>query len=114
MASHISSNCSRASRLQESSDGTDDGHEANTSLGSSTGELRGGGLGGAGLDTSGVSSGSVLGWVRNDRGLAAVDRGSVVGGLDWGRGGVDLIGGGVLAVLINNGGAGGDGVGLGA
>jgi len=113
MASHVASNRSRASRLQESSNGTDDGHEANTSLGSSAGELRGDRLGGAGLDTSGVRGGSVLGWVRNDRGSAAVGRGSVVaGGLDWGRSGLDLIGGGVLAVIIDESGAGLDGVGL--
>jgi hypothetical protein len=117
-----------ASRLQESSDGTEDGEHANTSLGSSAGELGGGGLGAGGSSSSGGSGvgggSSVLGWVRNNRGRharlsgsgcghAGDDRG-VGGRLDSGGGGLDNGGGGVLALLVDDGGGLGDDVGLGS
>jgi hypothetical protein len=57
MTSHGWSNHLRANRLQESSHGADDGQKADTSLGSSASELGSSGLGGAGLDTSGVGGG---------------------------------------------------------
>lgn len=113
-----------ANCLQESSDGTDNGEHSSASLGSSAGELgwrRLGAGGGTGGDGIGGGS-SVLGWVRNNR-LGGVDRGNNWGaagldgsraGLDGGRGGLDWDGGGVLAVIVNDGGALGDGVGLGA
>lgn len=110
-------------RLQESSDGTDNGEHSSASLGSSAGELGWGGLG-AGRATSrdGVGDSSVLGGVDGDRGLGANNRGSRDGagldrsraGLDWGGGRLDWVGGGVLAVVVDDGGALGDSVGLGA
>ncbi|KAH9864624.1 hypothetical protein J1614_010559 [Plenodomus biglobosus] len=126
------SNHLKTSRLQESSDGTDDGQKTDTSLGSGTSELGGRGLGAGcgGLSTSGVGNGAVTSrWVRDvgrgSRRTLAVSRGSVVGvgrgsrwgivgglGGSWGR--ANSVCGGVLAVLVNNGGGGLDDVGLGA
>lgn len=111
---------SRASRLQESSDGTDDGHEGSASLGSSAGELRRSRLGGSWGSSWGSSSGrrsrsSAVGGVGdNDWGSAGLvgDSGGRLDGR-WG-GGDSGVGGGVDAVLVNNGGALGDSVGLGA
>lgn len=111
--------------LQESSDGANDGEHGRTSLGSSASELGGRRLG-AGGNTSGdrVSRGSsVLGWVGNNRRLGADDRGNDRGaagldgsraGLNGGGGGLDWDSGGVLAVVVDDGGALGDSVGLGA
>jgi hypothetical protein len=58
VASYGMSNHSRANCLQESSDGTGNGEEANGGLASGTSELGGSGLGGAGdsTGTGGVSS----------------------------------------------------------
>jgi len=95
--------------LQESSDGTNDSQHGSTSLGGSAGELGRSRLGGGGSSSaSGVGWDSgVLGWVRNDRRSNA-------GGLDGGGGWLDWVAGGVLAVVVNDGGGLGDGVGLGA
>lgn len=115
----------RANRLQESSESTGNGHEADTSLGSSASEL---GVSRLGNGSSGLSisggvdrDGSVLGGGRvGDDSWDAVDGDSGAGlssrvdGLVSGRSGLDGVGGGVLAVLVDNGGALGDGVGLGA
>ncbi|KAH9869184.1 hypothetical protein IAQ61_006389 [Plenodomus lingam] len=148
-----SNSTSRASRLQESSDGTDNGQETDTSLGSSTGELGGSGLGAGRRGSSGVGNGAVASrWVRDvgrgsgngslagrrsvvghdgrdsrsrghgrggvgrsHRRLVRSHRGrSLVGGLSRSWGGLGRVGGRVLAVLVDDGGAGLDDVGLGA
>jgi len=106
--------------LQESGDGTDDGEHGSASLGSSAGELgrsRLGGGGSAGGNGVGRSS-SVLGgvdghnWGRSGSG-AGLD-GNSNAGLSGSGGRLDWDSGGVLAVVVNDGGRLGDGVGLGA
>jgi len=77
------------SRLQESSDGTEDGEHGSASLGSSASELGSSRLGAAGCTGgNGVGRGSsVLGWVRNnggghwgsDRGAGTLDGSSGAG-----------------------------------
>jgi hypothetical protein len=108
----------RSRCLQESGNGTDNGEHSSASLGSSAGELGNNGLGAAGgSSASGVSWDScVLGWVRNNRGGAADswDNGNGSAGLSWNGSGLDWDSGGVFAVIVNEGGALGHGVGLGA
>lgn len=116
-------------RLQESSNRTDNGEHSSASLGSSAGELGDGWLGSGGAaSANGRSWGSsVLGWVNGNNGSASRrsvdswgsagllgrDRGGS-GALTRDRGGLDGHSGGVLAVVVDDGGALGDGVGLGA
>ncbi len=133
MEDHVPTNHSRANCLQESSDGTNDGEEANGGLASGTSELRGGGLGSAGDSTSAsgvASSGRDVGNSAVGAGVVrsgdtgSVSRGSVlslrdgrslsVSGLGGNRvlsaGGVDV---GSSVLRDAEGGAGGDGVGAG-
>ena len=95
MENHIPTNHSRANRLQESSDGTSDGEEANGGLASGTSELRGGRLGGGGHGTSAsgvrsassgrdVGNGAVGAGVHGSGRSSRVSRGSV-GSLRDGR-----------------------------
>jgi hypothetical protein len=122
-ASELTSTCQTSilDCLQESSKGTDNGEEANTSLGSSASELRSRGLGAGGLAASGgslgrnVGSSGVLAGVGgvggNDRGNgSAVDGGDRLGGNSLGGLGGHDDGGGVRG--DGQGGGLGDRVGL--
>jgi hypothetical protein len=110
----------QGSRLQEVSEtSASNGEESSTGLSSSAGELGWRRLGAGGSSGSnGVGGdGSVLGWVGNNRGRsgdgAGLD-GNTGAGLARDGSGLDGHSGGVLAVVIDDGGAAGDGVGLGA
>jgi hypothetical protein len=118
----------RAMCLQESRDRTDDSNHGCAGGGGSAGELGSSRLCAGGSTGSSRVGGrsSVLGWVGN-AGRGADTRGvdgdtDSVAGLNgsngaWsnrGRGGLDNVRGGVLAVVVNNGGGLGDNVGLAA
>jgi hypothetical protein len=110
-----------ASRLQEVSEtSANDGEHGSAGLSSSAGELGSAGLGGAGSSGSNGVGGdsSVLGGVDgNNRGRswdgAGLD-GNSRAGLSWDGSGLDWDSGGVLAVVVDEGGRGLDSVGLGA
>jgi hypothetical protein len=110
---HLSKSNKHLDMLTESSDGTDNREEANTSLGSSTSELRSRGLGAGGV-ASGSSLGSRVGSsgvLAGVRGVGVNGRGSggaVDGGGRLGRGLLGLRG---LGGLDNGGGVGRDGQG---